>query len=93
MTQVVLGTTRCLAKQQMLKARPHLTGDVPGEHVEFMQSSIRQTMARRAVRRDRKKGDLGVWYGAWVCILAHERGPVSGGESPLLFDIQTAPKP
>jgi len=43
-----------------------------------------------AARRGRGKGDPGVWYGARVCILAHERGLVGGGESRLLFNIQTA---
>ena len=41
------------------------------------------------VRRGRRNGNPGVWYGARVCILVHERGPVRGG-CALLFGIQTA---
>ena len=42
-----------------------------------------------AARGGRGKGNPGVWYGALVCILAHEREPV-GGRCALLFGIQAA---
>jgi len=55
-------------------AQPHLTANVPGERPELIQpSSSRQTTARPgATRRGCEKGDPGVWFRSWVCILACE---------------------
>jgi len=38
-TRIVLGTARCLNTKQTSIARPHLTGDVPDEHLELIQPS------------------------------------------------------
>ena len=75
MTQTVLRTVRCGAEQPMLIARPHLRG-CPGWARRIATTLVQSPDHGKigAARRGHGKGDPGIWYGAQVCILAHEGG-------------------